>query len=304
MRWKNGILGGALLIAGAVTAAPLVRAGSEAPKADVRKHVEIVRDGGGSFLGVTLDDTTGTDRGAVVRSVSPDTPAAKAGIKDADVITRFDGDSVRSAAQLARLVRETPAGRTVAIEVSRGGARQTLQAMLVENTRLHRFEPGDLPDIAGLIAPEAPGAPEAPEAPNAPLPPRMRFHWNDDGGGRSFLFDRVFERGPHKLGIRYQQVEGQLAKYFKLANDEGILVTDVDEDGAAAKAGLKAGDVILKFAGKSIKDSSDLRRGVDAAEAGSEVALQVQREGRVLDLKVKLADEKDKERPRAPGESS
>jgi serine protease Do len=304
MRWKNGILGGAGLLAALVMAAPLVVAQSEAPRPEVRKRVEIVRGGGSSFLGVTLDDTTGSDRGAVVRKVGPDTPAAKAGLREGDLVTRFDGESVRSAAQLARVVRETPVGRTVAIEVLRGGARQTLQATLAENTGLRRFGDAEFPDIAALVPPRMPEPPEAPEAPEPPLPPRMRFPWNDEGGGKSFLFDRVFERGPRKLGIRYQEIEGQLAKYFKLPGDEGVLVTDVDEDGPAAKAGLKAGDVILQFAGKPVKGSSDLRRGVSDAEAGSEVAIQVQREGRVLDLKVKLAGEKDKGRPHASGEST
>lgn len=307
MRWKNGILGGAALIAAAITAAPLARAGSEAPKPEVRKRVEIVRVGGGAYLGVTLDDAAGSDRGAVVRKVSPDTPAAKAGLKEGDLVTRFDGEAVRSAAQLARLVRETPAGRSVAIEVTRVGARQTLQATLAEAARSHRLGEGDFPDVAGLMPPmppDVPDAPDAPETPAFPMPPRMRFHWNDDGSGKSFLFDRVFDRGPHKLGIRYQEIEGQLAKYFKLAYDDGVLVTEVEDDSPAAKAGMKAGDVILKFSGKEIHDASGLRRSVSDAEAGAEVAIQVQREGRVLELKVKLGAEKDKDRPRESGEST
>jgi serine protease Do len=305
-QWMKGVLGGAAVLGAATLVAPAVRAGGEAPKAEPQKRIEIVRTigGGGAYLGVRIDDTTGSDRGAIVKKVEADTPAAKAGLKDGDVITRYDGEAVRSAMQLARLVRETPAGRVVPIDVLRGGLKQTLQATLTENKSGHFFN-RELPAIADLMPPMLPEAPEAPEAPMPPMPPRMRFHFDDEGGGgRSFLWDRAFERGPRKLGIRYQEIEGQLAKYFKLAGDEGILVAEVEDEGPAAKAGMKAGDVILKFGSASISDSSQMRRAVADAEAGSEVTIQVQREGRTLDLKVKLAGEKDKERRPAAGETS
>ena len=103
-------------------------------------------------------------------------------------------------------------------------------------------------------------------------------------------------RGPRKLGIEYQEISGQLAKYFKVPEDSGVLVTNVEDDGPAAKAGLKAGDVILKFDGRSIKDTDDLQRAVAKAEPGEEVTVTVQREGRPLELKVTLAGERRRER--------
>ena len=95
--------------------------------------------------------------------------------------------------------------------------------------------------------------------------------------------------GPHKLGIEYQEIGDQLATYFKLAGKSGILVTSVAAEGPAGKAGMKAGDVILKFEGKAIEDGGDLRNAVGAAEGGKEVSVTVQRDGRPLDLKVTLA---------------
>ena len=100
--------------------------------------------GGGPHLGVSLSDVgseeqsrlkLGDARGALVTKVHADTPAAKAGLKADDLIVRFDGEAVRSAAHLSRLVRETPAGRTVAIEVNRGGATQRLSATLDTSRR-------------------------------------------------------------------------------------------------------------------------------------------------------------------------
>jgi len=105
--------------------------------------------------------------------------------------------------------------------------------------------------------------------------------------------------GPRKLGIAYQDISGQLAGYFKLGEGSGVLVTSVDEGGPAAKAGVKAGDVILKFDGKAIRDGGDLRQQVRQVEGGTEVALTVQRDGRPVDLKVTLA--KPEPRKKAAG---
>jgi S1-C subfamily serine protease len=95
--------------------------------------------------------------------------------------------------------------------------------------------------------------------------------------------------GPRRLGIEYQEIDGQLAKYFKLADDKGVLVSHVDEDGPAGKAGMRAGDVVLKVGARSVRDGQDLRDEVRNAEPGSELAVTVQRDGKPVELKLKLA---------------
>jgi predicted metalloprotease with PDZ domain len=284
-------LGVSSLLAGCfVLGAGRVRAGEkDSDEKKVAKKVEVVRLGGGAFLGVGLDEVEGELRGAKVRSVEADSPAAKAGLKEGDVIVRFDGEGVRSAAQLARLVRETPAGRSVPIEVNRAGAVQKLTATLAEGHRRFHIGGGDMgsPDL-DLEVPEPPVPPlppHAPMAPRAPMPPHaFNWKWNDEGGLLGML-----PGGPRKLGIEYQEIGDQLAAYFKLAQKTGVLVTSVDADGPAGKAGIKAGDVILKFEGKAIEEGGDLRDAVRAEEGGKEVTVTVQRDGRPLDLKVTLA---------------
>jgi len=273
---------------GFALAAGRVRAGEKGSDEKVMKRVEVLRVGGGAFLGVGLEDVEGEARGAKIRSVEPDSPAAKAGIKEGDVLLRFDGEGVRSAAQLARLVQETPAGRAVAIEVNRGGSAQKLTATLGEGRRrVHAFG-GDLAgpefDLETPEGPMPPMPPQAPRAPHGPMPPNA-FYWN--WNGEHGLLG--MPGGPHKLGIEYQEIGDQLATYFKLAGKSGILVTSVAAEGPAGKAGMKAGDVILKFEGKAIEDGGDLRNAVGAAEGGKEVSVTVQRDGRPLDLKVTLA---------------
>jgi serine protease Do len=279
------------LLAGFALGPGDARAQARDPEGEKEKKVEkrvVVRHAGGTRLGVSLEDTEGDVRGARVRSVEKDSPAEKAGLKEGDVVVRFDGEAVRGASQLARLVRETPAGRSVAIEVARGGARQTVNATLAEGSRGLRVFGGDedfavdVPDFDVRVPepPTPPGVPHARAMPHA-------WAWNDGGfGDRNFRF---LVGGPRKLGIEYMDVGEQLAAYFKLAGKSGVLVSSVDADGPAAKAGMKAGDVILKLDGKAVEDGDALREAISEAEGGSEVTVTVQREGRPLDLRVTLA---------------
>jgi S1-C subfamily serine protease len=287
------VLGAAGLVAVGVAAAP-ARARAEDPE----RAIDLVRIQRGAYLGELLEDAQ--DRGATVKQVEADSPAARAGLKQGDLIVRFDGESVRSVAQLVRLVRETPPGRSVALEVTRGGAAQRLQATLEEGKGRRFLAEGEIPDVWELLRPpEAPAAPEAPQAPRAPRVPRgpdLRL-FGEHAPGFSFdNFEHFFSFGPRKLGIRYQEISGQLARYFKLSGDRGVLVTEVDADSPAAKAGIQAGDVILKLGGRSIADGDDLRDALEEKQAGQEVPVTVQREGRALDLEVTLAGSKEKRR--------
>ena len=166
--------------------------------------------------------------------------------------------------------------------MSRGGAIQKLQAQLEEN-RARREWHFSMPDggfgLGRDFAFDLPVPPAAPAPPDVPAPPRSSWLPHFFMG----------EGSPRRLGIEYQEVGDQLAQYFKLGAERGVLVSRVDEDGPAAKAGVKAGDVILKLHGKTVRDASDLQEALNAAGAGAEVQLSVQRDGRPLDLKVKLA---------------
>jgi serine protease Do len=276
-------------------------------KAERRVERQVVVRHGGGRLGVRLDETEGDVRGAKVRSVESGSPAEKAGLREGDVIVRFDGEPVRSAAHVARLVGETPAGRSVPIEVSRSGSTEKLTATLAEGRRGARwlrellpgtgelrFEPPDL-DI-DLDAPEPPSPPRAPRAPHAPA-------WSFRGDDGSGLLFRMLGGGPRRLGVEYLEIGEQLAAHFRVPGKTGVLVSSVDADGPAAKAGMKAGDVILKMDGRAIERGRDLRETVAAAEAGREVEVTVQRDGRPVELAVTLAKPETRRSRRSSGVS-
>ena len=277
--WTAGL--GAAALLGLVTAG-LVAADESTAKDKVRRVERIRVGGGGARLGVSLEDG---ERGVVVTDVREGSAAEKAGLKKDDVVVRFAGEDVRSAAQMVRLVRETPPGRGVEVEVSRDGAAQRLTVTLAkpQGDHLMSWGPGefhfempeiDLPDFADMPHPPAP-----------PAPPMIA----GEGPGNHFFFRRV---GGPRLGIAFQEMGEQLARYFKV--EGGVLVTDVAEDSPAARAGVKAGDVIVGLGGKAVKDGRDLHEAIGGASGT--VTLAVRREGRAMDLSIALPDE-DESRP-------
>src|SRR5262245_36259000 len=217
MKRQFALAAGAALVSSLAFGPGDVRAsGSEDKDKTVDKRV-IVHHAGGGRLGVSIEDPTGDARGASVRSVEEESAAAKAGLKEGDVIVRFDGESVRSASQLRRLVAETPAGRAVAIEVTRGGATQKLTATLAERGHGFRFYgSGDsdwsveMPEWDMAVPPEPPGTPAVPRAPRPPRAPKavrpFAWSWNDDDG----LFIHKIGPGQRKLGIEYIEIGEQL----------------------------------------------------------------------------------------------
>ena len=264
--WRAGLAAVALCSAGAIGLA----AGSDAQSVyttDIEAPVQHAMDLiGGSRIGASVRDVSADDvgkhklageSGAIVSDVEDDTPAAEAGLKAGDVIVEFDGERVRSARHLTRLVQETPSGRKVATVISRDGTRVTMTIAPESRGRnVLSFRGWDGPP------PAPPIPPRPPMAPRAPRPPVLE--WFD---GDSFAFGF----GGGRLGIGIETLGDQLAGYFGV--EEGVLVTSVEEDSAAAKAGLKAGDVITKVNGDAIDDSGNLLRALGRAEGKVELEI-------------------------------
>lgn len=196
-----------------------------------------------SYLGIGVQDVDSDrakalklkdERGAEITSVDPDTPAFKAGIKPGDVVLEYNGTPVQGTDQLQRMVRETPAGRTVKLMVWRNGAALTLTATVGQRKGLWMATPGG--DINVVMAPMPP---------MPPLPP--------------LSMPRMIAIMPSGLlGIEGEPLnqEPQFAEFMGVK--DGVLVKAVSRNSAAERAGIKAGDVIVKIDDSHVSSSGDI----------------------------------------------
>jgi serine protease Do len=109
------------------------------------------------------------------------------------------------------------------------------------------------------------------------------------------------------MGVNIQDISPGLAEKFELKERQGALIADVTPDSPAEDAGLKAGDVVLEFNGKPVRDSRNLKLQVAQIAPGREVPVKISRDGKVQELEVTLKEfPQDKALARgqsAPGES-
>jgi len=244
-------------------------------------------DGGGSRLGVMVQDLEPGDKASGVRvdSVEQGSPADKAGIKAGDVVVEFDGERVRSARQLTRLVRETPEGRQVPLAVLRDGKRQTLTAtpeatsmtwnMSLDGDRIRRDVERGLEGLREF---------------RMDVPP-MRFHYDDD-------FSTLLAPAPRRrLGISVDSMSDQLAQYFG-AKDGGALITSVEPGSAAGKAGLQAGDVITTINDTPVRSADQVGRVMRDVGDG-EVTIGYLRDKKAGTTKATI-EPREASQPRAP----
>jgi serine protease Do len=212
---------------------------------------------------VTVRDA---DSGVIVQEVRADSPASRAGVKDGDVVTEFDGERTRSAAQFTRLVRETAPGKTVKMAVLRNGMPTTLD-----------------------IAPEARDSDDI-RFPNLTrdidrhlqaLPRDFNFDFN--------LVEPWFSvYSPRRLGMTVTPLSDQLAAYFGVK--QGLLVSEVVAGSAAEAAGLKAGDVITTIRGQAVSSSDDVLRELRDAESGTSVEMRIMRDRKELTVSAKIPE--------------
>ena len=228
----------------------------------------------------------------MVSDVRADSPAETAGIEAGDVIVEFDGERVRSARQLARLVEETPAGRAAPVRVLRGGSPVTLDVTPAEGAGWRGRWPREFADRirVEVDAIEERGeefARELAESQDLTVLRRLPEVL------RGFSARRP---GRIQLGIRAESVRGQLAEYFGAG--AGVLVEHVDEGTTGAAAGLRAGDVITAIDGTAVDDLGALRRQLARLEPGAAFDITVVRDRAETSLTAEPPQEEEEERPR------
>ncbi len=222
---------------------------------------------GGSYLGVGLADIDADrasalklnePRGVEVTKVEEGSPAEKAGIKQGDVLLSYNGENILGAQQLGRLVRETPEGRRIKIQLWRDGKTQTLTTTTESRKARDMEMPAELmnlhlPDMRNMTIPDFP----------TPL-----MLWKSAA-----------------LGIECEPLDSQLAQYFGVK--QGVLVRSVANGSPAEKAGLKAGDVLTSIGDRPIASPRDVTGFLRMQhQPSSSIRVVVEREHRQLTLNL------------------
>jgi serine protease Do len=233
--------------------------------------------GRGGELGVRITDAT--SGGVEIAEVQPDGAAEKAGLKRGDIIVEFDGEHVRSGRQFARIVQETPAGRSVKATIVRDGKRQDLQVTPSEGRGSATIIDGGRMLDADRLRERFGDRFE-----------RARFDFKDFDHLRDLPF--TFDFGlpvigsSGRLGVEVDELTNQLAQYF--GAKDGVLVTSVVDGSAASRAGIKAGDVITSINGTAVGSRGDLIRALRDVDAGAEVSIAIVRDRKEATVKATI----------------
>ncbi len=204
-----------------------------------------------AYLGVALQELSnelrshfnvGVGEGALVSQVYPDTPAAKAGLEEGDVIVEMAGHRISDRSQLQGIVETLEVGEEYDTVVLRDGERKTIEITMEEM-------PGDFTPAMRRGRPNGESAPKEPE---------------------TATYD--------ESGLKVEKITKELADQLGISADsQGVVVTAVKEGTPAARIGLEPGDVIEKVGSKRVTSPQEFRDAMDAISLESGIALLIRR---------------------------
>lgn len=187
-------------------------------------------------------------RSVYISDVIAESPAARAGLRAGDFILSYQGQPVVSVDDLAERIAKTPIGQEVTLSIWRQGLRHQRQARITERPAETAQAPAGETELAetvkqaaALAAAADQGKAKAEAERTGPALPAPRVSLNH-------------------LGIKVADLTDQLAGYFGAQDQRGVLVTEVSSGSAAERAGLRAGDVILKVNASGTVNRRDLIR--------------------------------------------
>ncbi len=190
-----------------------------------------------------------SDYGVIIKMVVPDSPADKAGVRQGDIILRFDGKKVGTAEDLVDFVGARELGDEVDVRVIRKGKEIVLTAELGRRDDYEKYD-DDLKKYSSAV-------------------PRTFT--------KMYKFDK-FSFADTYLGVTLENLNTQLGEYFGVRDGKGALIIEVTPESPAEKAGLKAGDVIVKIDGEEIEELSDVKDAVSSSKKGDKQELTVMRD--------------------------
>src|SRR5215475_4388204 len=236
---------------------------------DGDENVQVFVGGGSGWLGVGVSEVNAAkvkelklpaERGVVLGKIVPESPAAKAGLKENDVVTEINGQRVEGTEQFRRMIREIPSGRTAQLTVWRDGHSQNVNVTVGKSDTRH--------------------------AQTMVSPGTFAFHVPEMPQLKGLMDIAPFGMGRTRLGIDAEDLEGDFGRYFGAPEGEGVLVRGVFGDMPAAKAGLQVGDVITSVDGDRIRSVGELREKLVEKKSEKSIKLGVIRNKAPLTLSI------------------
>ena len=227
----------------------------------LRDHGKVDR----GWLGVQIQEVTpeiakglglGKDQGALVADVTKDSPAAKAGFHQGDVILSFNGHDISKVRDLPIVVAQTPVGEKAKVEVFRNGKHETLDVSI------------------------------------GPMPDNPQVAMTESNGGA----DQSADDGTTALGLKLAPLNDQLRKRAGVPKSvKGVVVTDIDDSSPLAELGLQPGDVIQQINQQAVTTPQQAEARLKEAQSNKaqNVLLLINRRGTNQYLALSMAKDKD-----------
>jgi serine protease Do len=202
-----------------------------------------------AFLGVVTEDH---EKGVKIESVTDESAAEKGGLKAGDVITKIDESVINKPDDLTKAIRKHKPEEKATITYLRDGKEQKATVTLGKRNGLLNMY-GDL-------------------APRVNVNPNFDLNFDNGAFNRTYSFS-----GRPRLGVKAQDTE----------DGKGVKVIGIDEESIAEKAGLKEGDVITEFDGKSVNDTDALTKAARDSREKSTVTVKYNRDGKSQTAELK-----------------
>ncbi len=205
------------------------------------------------WLGVAIQDVSSemadsfglpNSKGALIGSVTKDSPALKAGLKRGEVVLSMDGQQVQSASDLTRRIGQVRAGETIRLEVVNGEGKKRVVNVTI-----------------------------------APRPSEEQLAKMQTGSVTEGVTGEI-DKGSEVLGMALSPLTPQAKQKLRLnENENGLVISGIDEDSEAYKRGVREGDAILEINGATVSSKADFEKAIEAAKKAnrSSVGIYLQR---------------------------
>jgi C-terminal processing protease CtpA/Prc len=192
-----------------------------------------------------------SEEGAYVKEVLENSPADSAGIKEKDVIIELNRKKVFDSDDLVKIIRKTEPGTKVNLTVIRDGEKKTIEATVGKKKELRRDRHHMMPPMPDV----------------------------------NFCVDNRI------LGLHLLTLNEQLGEYFGAPSNEGVLITEVEKESTADKAGFKAGDIITRIGKRTIDRVDKVQRELEKYDEGDKVDFEILRKGAKKVLNVEIEED-------------